>query len=43
MLCVELVFGEEAFQLHSDDCDILLQRRTAAGDTLSNPEPNPDT
>ena len=31
MLCVELTFGEESFQLRPDDCDILLQRRTAAG------------
>ena len=31
MLCVELTFGEEPFQLRPDDCDILLQRRTAAG------------
>ena len=42
MLCVELTFGEESFQLRPDDCDILLQRRTAAGNTLSNPGPNPD-
>ena len=32
MLCVELTFGDPSvpFQLRADDCDILLQRRTAA-------------
>ena len=34
MLCVELTFGDSEFQLRPDDCDILLQRRTAAGNTL---------
>ena len=31
MLCVELTFGDPSvsFQLRADDCDILLQRRTA--------------
>ena len=31
MLCVELTFGDTSFQLRADDCDILLQRRTAVG------------
>ena len=32
MLCVELTFGDPSvpYQLRADDCDILLQRRTAA-------------
>ena len=35
MLCVELTFGDDApFQLAAEDCDILLQRRTPAGNTL---------
>jgi len=34
MLCVELTFGEDAYQLAANDCDILLQRRTAADNTL---------
>ena len=37
LLCVELVFGpatESPFQLNSTDCEILIQRRTGAGNTL---------
>jgi len=34
MLCVELVFGQAPNQLRDDDCDILIHRRTAEGNTL---------
>ena len=35
MLCVELIFGDDApYQLAAEDCDILVQKRTAAGNTL---------
>ena len=37
LLCVELVFGDATtspFQLNASDCEILIQRRTGAGNTL---------